>query len=1168
MSVSDPRGRQDVDRQAGDRVKAEHPLADLAQRLAEARRAGDPAPEELERLVSLLATRDIEPGDRLTSALEGLARWSESAKAAASQPAQVMAPPPSRRRAEPGFGAPAEEPEELETRLADFAKRLNERPKAPKPAPEPAPLPKTPPIASLRSALAEIAARQKALDGPDEPERVPQPKPAVAPAPARAPVATPRPAPAERASPGLVDELRAELDRLGRTVSDLPTRAEIDGLAREMAELANRLGQDRPARLDGDSLRAIDALVAEVDRMRSDAASPQMIVELAEELHAISSRLETFGPRSEAAIEALSRRVEEVRAELDHFPRTAAVEGVAAEIQSLIKRLDAQERVNAAIRAEIDGMPRAETVSDLGRQIDALTEGLKGRSAIGPALKALEGLAERVDSVDLKLDQIANRGDEDAERVADIVRAEIAPVARADALDGLGRQIEALTRTIAAQRPEPVKGAVEALSGRIDALTEAVAADRDEDRDAPFQALSGRIEGLGERVESMAAATRARGAAFERIEESVRTIAERLLASRADGGAEAAPAFAADVARIAENMDASGERIEDLHAAFSGLAVRIERSCADLGAHCVESAVTAAREAVGGETRQDDDVQDEIARALVELRASTAQSERRAADAIEALRATLDRLLERMEDRGPTAVAAPASVEPSRAERRHRPEESAADPTEAARAAARRAMAEIGEAEVANPPGRRLPRAEDDAAFFKSYSDLAPDHPIEPGASPRSERAGLPEPPQTAAQTAASFIAAARRAAAQTVADDQVAEESLPAAGPSRFAEALGALKARRKPLILGLAAALIVLAALYVASGMTGEQPEPAPQPAPQSQLAPAPEPRRAAENVAPPQSADETPELLAAERQEPAAPDVSPPPVEARPAETKAEAAPPPPKPSAQIAAPRAPARDLTDFAFSDPAAARGGAWKVGEPATTGSVARPGDELPERIGGPTLRMRAVSGDPSAQLEIADRLLDGRNVEPDAAAAARWLEKAAAQGLAPAQHRLGSLYEKGRGVTRDMQVARRWYEQAAASGNVRAMHNLGVVHAEGGLGKPDFGAATTWFRMSAERGLVDSQYNLAVLCARGMGGKRDLVEAYKWFALAAAQGDQDAARKRDEVGKALGSSINVAKAAVEQFRPRAVDAAANEVPAPAGGWDRVAEKDGSARPR
>lgn len=1272
MSVRDPNGRQGGGRRWDGRSDADSPLTDLVDRLAEARRSGEPAPEELERLVTLLSKSGYEPGAKLTEALEGLARWSGEPQQAAPYPQDDRRAPPSRQPV----------PEELERRLAEFATSLTQRPRAER-KPQPA---TTPPVASLRSALADISARQKALDAEEEapaprgyeqrpairidtrsqevraqaaraPEprlpdiriqepRLQEPRIQERPAPAHdryAPPAPARPAP-DPAGSVVVKELRSEIDRLGRAVSDLPTRAEVDGLVREMGTLASRLTTDRPARLDRDSLAAIDSLVAEVDRMRGDAASPQMIVNLAEELHAISARLDVIGPKNSVAIDTLARRIDEVRSELDHFPRSSSLDGVATEIKTVIARLEAQERIaaptreavvglsgrvealdgkiaaiqqasaarddaleriNSTIRAELDNMPRADAVTDLGRQLDALTENLKSRSAIGPALKAVEGLAGRVEVLDGKIDAIAASRNEaiaasrhDAEWIADAMRGEFAAVARPEALDGFGRQIEALTATLKAQKqPEPVKHVVEALSGeiaglgdrldkvanatrergvtldRIEAMTASLATRRTENNGEALESLSGRVDGLGDRMEQMVAATRARAAAFDRIEDSVRVIAERLVDERAGSDRESASALEAEVVRLVEGLDRNDDRMDDLHAAFQGLAARIERSCADLGAHCVESAVAAARDAIGAGADGDDgrELDDEIARAIDELRASSAQSERRAADALEAVRSTLERLIDRMDDdrqadRRSFAPAAsfvaererpePVIPEPVRSVAAPAP---AIDPAEAARAAARRALEEIaGDIRPAPEPIRepRTPRAETPA--FQPIAELAPDHPLEPGSGPRADGA--------AAQTAASFIAAARRAAAQPLVDDEPeakpakAKRAKTAAGPSRFAGAFAKLKTRGRPLLLGVAATLVVLAALYVASGMTGQQQVEAP-PAPTSQLAPAPTPR-VSTYEAPRAAPRET--LTAIDRDEAPiarneAPQSQPPAYEPR---VEAEPAPAGQGPQAALLyPPRTPAKDLTNFAFAEQASgkARGAEWKVGEPATTGSISRGSDELPETIGSSTLRMRAVSGDPSAQLEIGDRLLDGRNVEPDAAAAAKWLEKAAAQGLAPAQHRLGSLYEKGRGVTRDLAAARRLYEQAAASGNVRAMHNLGVLHAEGGLGKADFGAAVTWFRMGAERGLVDSQYNLAVLNARGLGGKRDLVDAYKWFALAAKQGDEDASRKREEVASALGASVGVAKAAVEQFRPRAVDAAANDAPTPPGGWDRVA---------
>ena len=1017
-------------------------------------------------------------------------------------------------------------------------------------------------------------------------------------------------------------ELRAELDRIGGAVSSLPTRAEIDSITREMTTIAAKIGQDRPARLDRDSLSAIDALVAEVDRMRSDAASPRVIAELSEEVHAITARLEVLGPRSASAIEALTRRVDDLRGELDRFPRGQALDNVAGEIQSVIERLDAQERlakptreavvglsghvlalddkisaiaeaanrrddafhrINEEIRAELDSLPRAEAVTGLGRQIDLLTEGLKSRSAIGPALKAVEGLSDKVEALDDRISDLVNRQHEQAGWVAETVRDSLSASSQPELLDGIGRKIDALKglsdkvgslddriADLATRQDEHAGWVADAvrdglaesskpdlfdgIGRKIDALTNSIASQRN----APspvMDSLVDRIDGLGERVESMASATRSRGASFDRIEESVRTIAEQLMAGRSapDGGSHA---IEQEVVKIVDKLELQDERIEDLHAAFSGVAARIERSCADLGAHAAETAISAAREAlasapVAATSAPSERLEDEIARALDDLRASTAQSERRSAETLEAVRDALDRLLERMPDRaGPALPIQPPAAAPVQPRHDPRPRDEEFSFREARDFPKSAPVSE----ERAQP---RMSRADAHAAFAQAQAELGPDFPLEPGARPAPQQ-----------QTAASFIAAARRATAQSIAEEAVSEAvSERAAGPSRFAGALNALKTKRRPLLLGIAAALVVLAALYVASGMTSQHEEPAPEPAPVSRAAPIDEPKFALSTAEQPTAA------AAARATDVYAPDLPTdvaPPTPSRAELSSAltggatptgiEAAPPR---AERLATDAGTERELTGFQVSQSAtaAARGAEWRVGEPVTTGSIGRTSTALPEKIGGPTLRVRATAGDAGAQLEIADRLLEGRNVEPDAAAAALWLEKAAAQGLAPAQQRLGSLYEKGRGVSRDVNAARRLYEQAAASGNVRAMHNLGVIHAEGGLGKADYAAAAIWFRMAAERGLVDSQYNLAVLEARGLMGKRDLKDAYKWFALAADQGDEDAGRKRDEVGKALGGQAAAARAEVMAFRAKAVEKDANEAPTPPGGWDRLADK-------
>lgn len=1149
MSFSDPRH---VTAGADQAEAGGHRLERLAERLSDARRANDsssPLPE-LEQLVSMLAQRNIQTEDRLANALEGLARWVERSGPAA--PTAIATPEPIAPTPAPASAAEAPA-DDLEARLTAFARALTEAP-APAAVTPARPAEKAAQPGSLRAALAEIAARQRDLDGDDEP---PAPRAVAAPVAPQAPAAT-------MVDPIAVAGLREEIETLGSAIRDMPTRAEVDGLAREMAALAARLGEERPARLDSVSLMAIDTLVSEVDRMRGDAASPQMLARFADELGAVAARLDHLTPANPELFDTLALRIEQVREELTQFPPMAAVEGLATEIQAVLARLDAQERAAAptqqavaelsgkvavlggkidgiaaaaeqraeeaermgqAVRAELATLSSADAMESFSRQIESLTAKLESRREQGlPTAELSAKIPALIDKID------ALTAASDAERVAEAVRAELAAIAQPAAkLDDIGRQIEGLTLELA-RRPSGPDG-VEALAGKID--------------------------GLGIRLEAVAAAARARGASAERVEEAVRGIAEHLIATaQADAsGPKSFGGLETRIEQVVEGLDRAGGRLDDLNAGFASLAARVEQAASEAGRNAV--AALRAEGAQGATPLADGS--DQLAHALLEIKAASKRDDRRTSDTLDAVRLTLERLIERMEAIDEALNAHSIGV----VERRSsafddRPQTAPAprvDATEAARAAARRAMEEM---EASGDLAARFGRPPADDAF-RPVADLASDHPLEPGAALRVERRtdGLldaphdpqPETPSSdvGALSAAALIASARRAVTRPAADaENVLAETATDERRSRAAGVLAVLKARRRPILLGIAAALIVLGVLKAATSISDHGAETAPEAAaPTAESAPPaqPTPQLQAPEPAPQQPA-------------PAAPAAPATPAEPQPIEPA-----PAPKPRAEIAPPRAKAADITDFAFAqtlDPSGQKFTPPPKKDDIVTGSINR-GDALPDSIGGSMLRLRAVQGDPSAQLEIADRLAAGRGVDADPVAAARWLEKAAVQGLAPAQHRLGSLYEKGRGVPRDLAAARRWYEQAAASGNVRAMHNLGVLHAEGGLGKPDFGAAIVWFRMAAERGLVDSQYNLAVLEARGLGGKRDLVDAYKWFSLASAQGDQDAGRKRDDVAKALGAA-NVASAdqLAANFKPRAVDPAANEVPAPPGGWDQA----------
>ncbi len=193
-----------------------------------------------------------------------------------------------------------------------------------------------------------------------------------------------------------------------------------------------------------------------------------------------------------------------------------------------------------------------------------------------------------------------------------------------------------------------------------------------------------------------------------------------------------------------------------------------------------------------------------------------------------------------------------------------------------------------------------------------------------------------------------------------------------------------------------------------------------------------------------------------------------------------------------------------------------------------------------------------ATAGSVKAQLLLGLKYLDGDGAPANEAEAAKWLERAAKQDEALAAYRLGTLYERGRGVPADASKAMQWYATAARLGNRKAMHNLAVAYAEGSGTQKDLTEAAQWFSKAAALGLADSEFNLAVLYERGMGVQQSLIDAYKWYAIAAAQGDTESKARLDVIATQLSPEERAAaQKAAGEFHPLPLDSNANVPPAP-----------------
>lgn len=115
------------------------------------------------------------------------------------------------------------------------------------------------------------------------------------------------------------------------------------------------------------------------------------------------------------------------------------------------------------------------------------------------------------------------------------------------------------------------------------------------------------------------------------------------------------------------------------------------------------------------------------------------------------------------------------------------------------------------------------------------------------------------------------------------------------------------------------------------------------------------------------------------------------------------------------------------------------------------------------------------------------------------------WHEKAAEEGSAEFQYRLGRFYETGLETAPDLAAARHWYGRAAEQGHPTAQLRLALLLQEGLGGPVDLRAAARWYDAAAVQGLPEAQYNLAVLLELGEGIAADPAAA-AWLYESAAQ--------------------------------------------------------------
>ena len=1045
--------------------------------------AAAPAPVEVRPSASAGPTGPTGKNAALTEMmrrLDGIDQRIGAEAPAAPAPA-ASGPVPSAPFA-PQAEAASPPPSEMAQRLADIERRMTEIGEQ-LAAPRPLGRRGRPVVTEIRDAVTEIRQRQRELAGAPA-----APVQATAPVLDAAPVLNAAPAPS--ADPVLaapvIAELQSETVRLRESIGSLASGRDVGALEKAMQTLADGVEK---ARAPGDlaAIAApIEAIRAQVERLAEDVA---------DNVHArVAADVERLAAKMNGTLQGASSGIadQDVVAglfrELDEIRRLIGALAGPERIQSLANGLQAISTQISQLQA---GMP-GETASMA--ELRPLLEEIR----IGLRSSADAGIGEQIQEMGAKLDALRGAGPMAAHQDSDVIL----------------HRIDALSEKVDRVSINPVGD----LIGRLEDIGATLR--RPALPDENLASIHGMLHELTVKLDRIGTGEGPRDEGLDALEQQVLALAERIDTRDAD------PALAGLARTMPDLLDPAAAR-----RAAAPMEAAVERAARNAVAETMGAAAETGEVAL-------------LRASLADLRAHQVASEQRMQSTLTGVYAALERLVGRIGTPDTDAALLGSARSPRDMSAKDILAREMLARDLASRDMTKESVREPGAEQAAGGAPSRRP----DAVRIERPLVSGPDLPLEPGAGrPSRERPASRIEPSEAAGAAdsdikTSFIAAARRAAQAAQAEAAGQAEAQDGEGArngsdaarrdGRLARFREGIDRRRKPLLLGLAAVVLLLGALQaVTARRTPDIAASGTEPV-ASLAAPAgaatPEAGLTAEASAKQQDSktqDSKAQDAKAQDAKGGTPTVSDP----QTTQSLAESA--PAKGTAPAVAARSPVPHVATMA-----------------GLTADLAAVPPNLVK------LRQAALAGDGAAAYDLGMRAAEGRGMTRDPALAVKVFEQIAASGFAPAQYKLGSLYEKGVGVTRDLAQAKLWYGRAAELGNARAMHNLAVIYAENPAagGKPDFATASLWFKRAAEFGVRDSQYNLAVLYARGMGVQQDLGQSLLWFSAAAAQGDEDAAKKRDDVASKLDAkALSAARAQVTAFKPKVPEPAANEIPAP-----------------
>ena len=155
-----------------------------------------------------------------------------------------------------------------------------------------------------------------------------------------------------------------------------------------------------------------------------------------------------------------------------------------------------------------------------------------------------------------------------------------------------------------------------------------------------------------------------------------------------------------------------------------------------------------------------------------------------------------------------------------------------------------------------------------------------------------------------------------------------------------------------------------------------------------------------------------------------------------------------------------------------------------------------------------------ADQGYAQAQAKMGAAYFEGRRgMAVDYAKAFEFLNKAVAQNDPDAQAELGRMYETGTGAPLSYAKALELYRKAAEQKNLYAQFRIGMMYNFGTGVQQDYSTAAEWLHKASEAGYILAKSMLGSLYLDGLGVPKDPAEAAHLFQSAADAGEDQAQR-------------------------------------------------------